>query len=51
MLHYAFVSGAAGRGAWWYLVAPGLGIVLIVLAFTLTGHALDKILNPRLREY
>jgi peptide/nickel transport system permease protein len=51
MLHYAFVSGAAGRGAWWYLVVPGLGIVLIVLAFTLTGHTLDKIMNPRLREY
>lgn len=51
MLHYAFVAGAAGRGAWWYLIAPGVGIVLIVLAFTLTGHTLDKILNPKLREY
>lgn len=51
MLHYAFVSGAAGRGAWWYLITPGLGIVIIVLAFTLTGHTLDKILNPKLREF
>lgn len=51
MLHYAFVTGAAGRGAWWYLVPPGIGIVLVVLAFTLIGHTLDKILNPRLREY
>ena len=51
MLHYAFVAGAATRGAWWYLIAPGLGIVLIVLAFTLTGHTLDKILNPKLREF
>ena len=51
MLHYAFVSGAAGRGAWWYLVTPGLGIVAIVLAFTLTGHTLDKIFNPKLREF
>ena len=51
MLHYAFVSGAAGRGAWWYLVPPGIGILLIVLGFTLTGHTLDKIFNPKLRSY
>jgi peptide/nickel transport system permease protein len=50
MLHYAFDSGATGRGAWWYFLPPGLGIVAIVLAFTLVGHSLDKILNPRLKE-
>jgi len=51
MLHYAFVSGATGRKAWWYLIPPGLGILFVVLSFTLIGHTLDKILNPRLREY
>lgn len=51
MLHYAFVSGALGRGAWWYLIPPGLGILFIVLGFTLAGHTLDKILNPKLREF
>jgi peptide/nickel transport system permease protein len=51
MLHYAFVAGAAGRGAWWYLVPPGIGIVAVVLGFTMTGHTLDRILNPRLREF
>jgi len=50
MLHFAFVSGAVGRGAWWYFMPPGLGIVLVVLGFTLSGHALDRILNPRLQE-
>jgi len=50
MLHYAFEAGAAGRGAWWYLVPPGFGIVLVVLGFTLTGHTLDQIFNPRLRD-
>lgn len=50
MLHYAFEAGAAGRGAWWYLVPPGFGIVFIVLGFSLTGHVLDRILNPRLRD-
>ncbi|HXP20681.1 MAG TPA: ABC transporter permease [Streptosporangiaceae bacterium] len=49
MLHFAFSSGAIGRAAWWYFVPPGVGIVLVVLAFTLTGHAIDQALNPRLR--
>ena len=51
MLHYAFVSGALGRGAWWYLIPPGVGILLIELGFTLAGQTLDKILNPKLREF
>ncbi len=50
MLHFAFVTGAVGRGAWWYFLPPGLGIVAVVLGFTLAGHTLDRILNPRLRE-
>jgi peptide/nickel transport system permease protein len=50
MLHFAFQSGAAGRGAWWYIIPPGVGIVVTVLGFVLVGHALDRILNPRLRN-
>ena len=50
MLHYAFEVGAAGRGAWWYLLPPGIGIVVVVLGFTLIGYTLDRILNPRLRN-
>ena len=41
--------GAPGLGAWWYFVPPGVCIVLVVLAFTLVGGALDDLLNPRLR--
>jgi peptide/nickel transport system permease protein len=50
MLHFAFAAGAVGRGAWWYFLPPGIGIVLVVLGFTLAGHTLDRIMNPRLRE-
>jgi peptide/nickel transport system permease protein len=50
MLHFAFVTGAVGRGAWWYFLPPGLGIVVVVLSFALAGHSLDRILNPRLQE-
>ena len=50
ILEAAFNSGAATAGNWWWLVPPGLGIVLVVLAFTMCGYALDEILNPRLRS-
>ena len=49
MLHCAFASGAIGRQAWWYFLPPGLGILLVVLGFTLVGQALERITNPRLK--
>ncbi len=50
MLDGAFTSGAISVGAWTYLLAPGIAIVLVVLAFTWCGNALEKVLNPRLQE-
>ena len=49
LLEAARASGAPGLGAWWYFVPPGVGIVLVVLAFTLVGSALDDLLNPKRR--
>jgi ABC-type dipeptide/oligopeptide/nickel transport systems, permease components len=49
ILNSAQTAGAPGLGAWWYLAPPGASIVLVVLAFTLLGSALDEILNPRLQ--
>jgi len=50
MLQYAWTSGAAGLPAWWYLLPPGIAIVLIVLAFTFIGTAYDEVLDPKLRK-
>jgi peptide/nickel transport system permease protein len=50
MLEEAFAAGALTRGAWWYYLPPGLAIMLVVLAFTLCGQALEEILDPRLRD-
>lgn len=49
ILNDAQTAGAPGLGAWWWVVGPAACIVLVVLAFTLVGDALDQILNPRLR--
>ena len=50
MLEDAFSVGAMTTGAWWYIVPPGVCVVLVVLAFTLVGQALEEVFNPRLRE-
>jgi peptide/nickel transport system permease protein len=46
-LNSAQGTGAPGLGAWWYIVPPAACVVLVVLAFTLVGNALDDVLNPK----
>ena len=48
ILENAFAADAVTLGAWWYYLAPGLGIILVALAFTMCGRALEEILDPRL---
>ena len=50
MLEEAYTQGALTEQAWWYYIPPGVAIVLVVLAFTLIGHAIEEVLDPRLRE-
>ncbi len=47
-LEEAFVNGAIVRNAWWYFLPAGIGILAVVLAFTLIGRTLEEIANPRL---
>jgi peptide/nickel transport system permease protein len=47
ILNAAQGSGAPGLGAWWYIAPPATCVVLVVLAFTLVGNALDDIFNPK----
>lgn len=51
ILRFAFRMGAMSAGYWWYVVPPGLGIVLAVLSVTFVSYALDEIVNPKLRKY
>jgi peptide/nickel transport system permease protein len=50
MLEDAFSVGAMTTGAWWFIVPPGVCVVVVVLSFTLVGQALEEIFNPRLRN-
>lgn len=49
MLHYAFYAGAFQRFAWWWIVPPGLALTFLALSFAFVAHAVDEIINPRLR--
>lgn len=50
MLFNASSFGAFTRLQWWWILPPGLAITLLALSFVFIGHALDEILNPRLRR-
>lgn len=48
MINQALNQGAVTSGAWWYILPPGVAIVIVVLGFTLIGRAAENILNPRI---
>ncbi len=52
MLSYAFGAGGFTHLpiAWWWVLPPGLAITFLCLAFVFMGHAVDEIVNPRLRR-
>ncbi len=50
ILHDASSYSAAARGMWWWILPPGILIAITGLAFVFMGHAMDVIINPRLRR-
>jgi peptide/nickel transport system permease protein len=49
-IRYAFETGAAAIGAWWYFLPAGLCIMAVVLGFTFISNTLDEAFNPKLRR-
>jgi peptide/nickel transport system permease protein len=51
MLQHVFDAGGTQvPTAQAYLLAPGIAVVLLVLAFNLMGTAFDEVLDPKLRR-
>ena len=50
MLDGAQSSGSITLNAWWYYLPPGLCIIAVVVAFTLVGRALVRIVDPRVER-
>ena len=49
MFYTANAFGAFRSLAWWWIIPPGIAITLLSLSFVFIGHALDEVMNPRLR--
>jgi peptide/nickel transport system permease protein len=49
LIENAFTDDAILNNAWWAIVPPGLAVMVVVLACTMTGQAMEDALNPRLR--
>ncbi len=47
MLYWAQANQALLRNAWWWIVAPGLGVALLGAAFALLNFGIDEITNPK----
>jgi len=50
ILYYANKAGALATGRWWFIIPPGVCIMLVAIGFAFSSYSLDQILNPRLRK-
>ena len=50
MLQQAFGFGAFKALAWWWIIPPGVALTALCLSFVFMGHAVDEIINPKLRR-
>lgn len=50
MLQMTFVSGAI-RTAWWWVLPPGIGIVLVVMSLFYISRAFEEITNPEVSRF
>jgi len=51
ILNRAFLRGAVTRGAWWFLIPPGLALAWVTLSLNFIGNALQELINPRLQTH
>ncbi|MFO8109981.1 MAG: ABC transporter permease [Thermoplasmata archaeon] len=50
MLSQAHSGAATTQGLWWWVLLPGLGITLVGFGFIATGMALERVINPKMRQ-
>ena len=50
ILDQGFRTGAVYVGYWWWVLPPGILIVITALTFVLIAMAMESVVDPRLRE-
>jgi peptide/nickel transport system permease protein len=50
MLESGFRTGAIYVGYWWWVIPPGVLIIVTAMAFTMLALAMEQVVDPRLRD-
>lgn len=50
MLESGFRTGALYVGYWWWVIPPGILIIITAMAFTMLALAMEQVVDPRLRD-
>ncbi len=50
MLDQANRGAATVSGYWWWVLLPGIGIILVGFSFIAAGMALERVVNPKMRQ-
>lgn len=50
MLQAGFQTGALYVGYWWWVIPPGVLIIVTAMAFTMLALAMEQVIDPRLRQ-
>jgi peptide/nickel transport system permease protein len=50
MLESGFRTGALYVGYWWWVIPPGVLIIVTAMAFTMLALAMEQVVDPRLRD-
>lgn len=50
MLQEAYAAQALSQGAWWWIIPPGVAIVLMVMSTYFIAQGIEQVVNPKLRS-
>ncbi len=50
LLSQAQGGGATVRGLWWWVLLPGIGITLLGFGFIAVGMAIERVVNPKMKQ-
>ncbi len=50
MLQEAYSAQALSQGAWWWIIPPGVAIVLMVVSTYFIAQGIEQVVNPKLRS-
>ncbi len=50
MLQEAYTAQALSQGAWWWIIPPGVAMIMMVMACYFVAQGIEQVVNPKLRR-